>query len=150
MTYITRSCRICWLLGLLITATSCSRYAVTLNEQPIYTPPPLLSEFPVNDPALKSCIKQTIIDRTVTEAEQLQILSCSHNEIRTLDGLAQFQALQQLNLSFNPITSLKPLFTLKELKRLKIEGLDKIDCREVEQLTDMGVSVSGKNACISD
>lgn len=135
------------LLAVILTAavltSSCSRYAVTLNNQPLYTPPPLLRNLQVTDPALQNCLTQTITDKNITRAEQLDRLSCSYGGIESLEGISQFTALRQLDISFNPLNDVSPLFGLTELKQLDIEGVDHIECSQVQRLVERGVKVMG-------
>jgi Leucine-rich repeat (LRR) protein len=112
----------------LVCLGGCARYQVTLNEQPIYTPPPLYSQFEVADEALKNCLRQTIADQNITQAEQLTQLVCRHAGIRSLQGLEKFTALEALDLSYNALRDLTPLQNLGKLKLLRINNNPDLQC----------------------
>ena len=63
------------LISLLGTLTGCDRYLVTFNEQAVYTPPTLFTGYDINDPALRSCVAQTIVDGRIHRAKNLTILT---------------------------------------------------------------------------
>ena len=58
--------------------TGCSHYEVLLNDNLVYTPPPLFTDYLLVDAALRGCIGQTIKDQNITEAEGLKNLNCSY------------------------------------------------------------------------
>jgi len=128
--------------------TACSQYTVTLNENPIYTPPTLFTGFEAPDPNLRACLDQTIKDKRITEPSQLKHLVCTHAGIKDLEGIGQFVQLQAIDLSHNSLTSLNPLAPLSQLRQLLLEDnrltdaavllnllkLEKLDLRGNSQL----------------
>ncbi len=100
--------------------SSCSKYAVTFNNQVMYSPPPLLREIQVNDKKLRTCIEQTVSDGGITAASQLKRLSCTHAGISALEGIEQFDQLENLNLANNQLTELTPLSKLSQLTVLNV------------------------------
>ena len=58
-----------WMTFLPIGALAgCTGYAVSLNDNPIYNPPTLFSDYQIADSALQECVQQSIEDQSVTEA----------------------------------------------------------------------------------
>jgi Leucine-rich repeat (LRR) protein len=142
-------------LGFLI-LNACSDYQLTLNEQVLYEPPTLFAQFKMADPALDTCVRQTIQDKKISKPGQLAILSCSNAGIKTLAGIETFKQLQELNINDNEIDNieplavlgqlktllaknnklrdLQPLFDLEKLQTLDVTGMDAINCDELNKL----------------
>lgn len=142
--------RICSLLAALIAAGCQSEYALTVNEQVVYTPPPLLSAFKLADAALDACVRQHIADQRVRAPGDLKRLSCTHAGIGSVAGLEMFSGLEALNLDDNRIadttplarldalttlslarntlTTVAPLRALTGLESLQVAGNDRLDC----------------------
>lgn len=120
-----------WIL--LVGLGGCARYEVTLNEQPIYSPPPLYNQFEVADEALESCLRQTIADKRITQADQLTQLVCRYAGIRSIQGLESFIALEELDLSYNKLGDVKTLNNLNKLQRLKINDNPDLLCDTLPQ-----------------
>lgn len=93
-------------------------YAVKINDNVVYTPAPLLSDFVIADVNLRKCIQQTIEDKKITDAKQLRLLNCSNAGIANLTGLESFSELEELNLANNLLETLAPLGKLTHLKVL--------------------------------
>lgn len=127
----------------------CERYAITLNQQPVYTPPPLYSEFSVADSALKDCLKQTIADQNITRVEQLISLTCRHTGLNSIAGLAHFSALQELDISHNQLHDVKELAKLKQLKSLKLSGNVFLSCDEIAALRHDGLTIVPPTHCLN-
>lgn len=127
-------------IGLLpVVLGGCARYQVTLNEQPIYSPPPLYSQFDVTDDALKNCLRQTIADKQITRAEQLTQLVCRHAGITSVQGLEVFASLEELDLSHNALRNIKPLQSLNRLRLLKVNDNPDLMCDTVPQVDDLNI-----------
>lgn len=140
----------------LLLLTACGQYSFTLNENLIYSPPDLFSDFQLDDKALQACLQQTIQDQQITAADQIRKVNCSNAGIATLNGLEQFQAIEQLNLDNNAISDTgtlarlkslhtlyltnnqvsdtSPLFTIETLKVLHIDENPLINCKELKEL----------------
>lgn len=131
---------------LLVTLGGCARYQVTLNEQPIYSPPPLYSQYEVPDEGLKNCLHQTIADKQITRAEQLTQLVCRYAGIKSVQGLDVFVALEELDLSHNVLRNLKPLRSLTKLRLLKINDNPDLMCDTVPQVTS-GLRIINSSHC---
>jgi hypothetical protein len=106
----------------------CAEYQITLNEQPIYTPPPLYSQYEVADEALRNCLRQTILDQRITQADQLSRLICRHAGIESLQGLETFVALEELDISHNALRDLSPLQNLPKLRLLRAHDNPELLC----------------------
>lgn len=116
--------------------TACENYRWTLNEQPIYSPPVLYAGYDIGDPHLKSCVQQTIKDQKITDPLQLEQLNCSHNNIRDISGLENFQQLRKLNLANNRLIHLQGLEILDQLEYLDIRQNSELDCQQLLKLND--------------
>lgn len=125
----------------------CERYAVTLNEQPIYTPPPLYADFAVADQALTDCLKQTIADKKITRVEQLTSLACRHTGLTSVVGLEHFNALQELDLSHNRLQQAQTLAKLPQLRLLKINDNPDLQCDSLAPLTQKDLKITPPAHC---
>lgn len=106
-------------LGLL---SACSHYDVSINDNVLYTPKPLLTDYQVADTHLADCIGQTISDDKVTRAIDLKRLRCTHAGIETLAGIEAFYGLVQLDLGDNAIANVAPLEKLSQLEMLRLSN----------------------------
>lgn len=135
---------------------SCKNYSVSVNNNMVYTPPPLFKNFTIADSHLRDCVQQTIIDNHITKAEDLKQLNCSNAGIASLAGLETFHAITHLNLAENNLTavaqlstfdqlrvlilrknnltSTEPLLHLLQLRELDIASNDKLNCGDLAQL----------------
>lgn len=149
-TSLTFSVRLIFCFFLVAFLFGCERYAVTLNQQPVHTPPPLYGDFAVADLALKNCIKQTIADNKVVRLEQLTRLVCRHAGLRSLKGLEHFTFIQELDLSHNALVDVQTLTQLPQLKMLKIQENPELACAPLAELIQVGVHVSAPGHCRRD
>jgi hypothetical protein len=111
-----------FLSGLLVTLLNACSYSVSVNDNLVYTPSSLFTDFSVADANLFRCIEQTISDRKITNPKQLKLLNCSNAGIENLAGLEIFSELEELNLAENNLQRLEPL---GQLARLKVVLLNK-------------------------
>ncbi len=119
----------------------CSQYAFTINDQEIYAPPPLFSDYKITDPNLRECVKQTILDNNITSADQLTQLGCSSAGIETIEGLNQFTKLSLVDLRNNPIEDLSPLLLCDDLEKVLLKPNSVADCATVSALRKKGVEI---------
>lgn len=112
----------------------CSGYAVTVNQRPVWRPPPILPMADIDDPNLATCVEQILIDQQVTEASELRRVVCTNAGIQDLAGLEQFNKLAQLDLSHNELRSVEALSGLPELNYLRVEGNPDLPCGELDSL----------------
>lgn len=120
-------------LPLVLILGACQDYDVKVNDTVVYSPT-LFGDFAVPDPALSSCLKQTIRDSAVTQVPQLTILDCSHAGIETLEGLATFRNLKALRLSANQVRNLMEIGRISTLEVLHLDQNKIIDPVPLYQL----------------
>jgi hypothetical protein len=101
---------------------ACADYQFTVNERVVYTPAPLFADYDIEDRALYECVKQTVLDGSITAATQLTELNCSHAGVRSLLGIEAFGHIERLKLSNNTIADLAPLATMARLQALHVDG----------------------------
>ncbi|MGD9983297.1 MAG: leucine-rich repeat domain-containing protein [Porticoccaceae bacterium] len=128
-------------LGPLLLAVGCSRYEVTLNDQPIHSPPHLFANYRIDDVALRDCVAQTIRDNQITAGRELTRLVCTHAGIVDLTGIEIFGSLEILNLADNRITNVEPLLSLPSLTQLDLSANPGLNCSAGTALTARGVVV---------
>lgn len=137
----------CICVALSLTLSGCGPYAFTLNERPIYTPPPLFSHYDLSDRNLHNCVQQTIADQRVTKAEALKRLECTYGGIETLEGLEVFTGLRQLNLAHNNLGDVAPLLKLPALERVRLTDNAQLECIDLPTLSERGVVVDLPEHC---
>ncbi len=138
--------------------SACTGYSFSINENTVYTPPSLFSDYKIADSALNNCVHQTIKDQEVVKADQLTRLNCSSAGIEDLTGLGRFSQLTQLNLANNELTTLEelgkltrleslvlrnnrlqsvePLLKLVRLVKLDLRGNPDLACTDLRQMAD--------------
>ena len=120
-----------------LSLVACDRYQIKLNEQQIYTPQPLFSDYKMPDMALSNCIKQLIIDKSVKRAEELKSINCAYAGISDLAGLSRFTQLEVINLANNNLTDIKTLMFFGQLRRVDISGNNALRCDDVKTLSEL-------------
>lgn len=148
------SCRFSSLFPILavLLAAACSSYDFTINEKLVYSPKPLFSDYSATDPALHSCLEQSIAEQKASSAADLQILNCSHAGVTELEGLAVFTGISKLKLSSNKLTSISELAALPYLEVLHLENNQIVDLRpllELHALRELRVSGNPGIQCAS-
>ena len=136
--------------------TGCKNYAVSVNDNVVYTPPSIFKDYQFADTKLQDCVEQTLYDQHITKAEDLTRLNCSDAGIKSLAGLETFFALKELNLTGNALTDIDtisqlgrleklmlgnnkirnsaPLLHLLHLKQLDIKDNPQMECKNLQQL----------------
>ncbi|MGK2913976.1 MAG: leucine-rich repeat domain-containing protein [Porticoccaceae bacterium] len=138
------------LLPAILVATllgGCDRYIFTVNEQPVYKPPTLFTDYRIVDAALRGCVEQTIADQKISRAGDLTHLICTHAEIGNLEGLEIFSALANLNLADNDLNGIQPLLMLPNLATVDLSNNDHLDCKDAKTLADQVDSVRLPKHC---
>jgi len=120
-----------------ILVTGCERYAVTLNERPIYTPKAIYSGYSIPDSGLASCVKLALTEAKVSQPEQLEVLNCSFAGITDLSGIELFSQLKTVNLNSNQLTDIKALLFLGELRQVNLSENPAINCTDIEALEEL-------------
>ena len=139
----------CLLLACLA-LSGCADYRFTVNERVVYNPAPLFRDFDVPDSALRDCLEQHIADASVTAAEELSELNCSHGGVSDLTGLPIFSRLVRLKLSSNAITDLAPLADMNALQELYLDAnrvRDITPLRGLPELAYLNLAANGDIRC---
>lgn len=115
----------------------CKGYEVTINQQPVYTPPTVASLEGIADDNLAHCINQTLADQDISRAAQLKRLICTKAGIEDLTGIEQLEGLEQLDLSHNALERITPLLMLKQLTLVRLKDNPELSCSDLEQLVQL-------------
>lgn len=126
--------RILCLAALLTICTACDQYIITLNETTVYEPPAIFDDYSLADPALNTCLTQTITDLNIHQLEQLTILRCTNANIERLDGLSMFTHITVLDLADNNLKSLAELSELTHLSHLNLSNNPRLSCDTLTEL----------------
>ena len=124
-------------IACVILLTGCERYAVTLNERPIYTPKAIYSGYNIADPSLANCVKQALTEAKITQPEELEILNCSFAGVTDLSGIELFSKLKTVNLNSNQLTDIKALLFLGELRQVNLSENPALNCTDIEALEEL-------------
>ena len=144
--------------------SACSDYSLSVNERTVYQPSQIFSDYRLDDPALRACVQQALVDQGATRASDLKDLNCNDAGIRTLAGLDVFDGLERLSLNNNLISEITPLYNIPSLRLLQLTnnrlqtvssqfctiGLKTIslfgnaglDCRRLPALSDCGITLA--------
>lgn|GEM_PF-186568 len=110
--------RVLVVTALALLASACSqRFAVSVNEQPIYDPRPNTTEYRFQDPGLQACVN-IALQRPNTSVDSITTLACPGWQIAVIEGIDALRALQHLDISDNNISSIAPLDALDNLSTL--------------------------------
>ena len=151
--------------------SGCSRYSVSINDNTVYSPPGIFTDFSLSDKNLQDCIDDTIADEHLTKPEQLARLFCTNRAIYSLEGLEIFDGIQylgladnqlksitelasltdleQVNLSGNSIVDAAPLVRLQQLNYVDFTNNPALDCSSLQKLLTKGVEVEAPDHCRS-
>ena len=143
-------------LTLLLNACSFNPYAISVNNNVLYSPSGIIIEEVVEDPGLHGCINNYLDDNPDARLETISQLSCTDAGISSLLGLDNIPNLNLLDVSNNLIIDLSPVIYLEDLRVLRIannavrnintlsnlsllnfidlSGNDQIPCRQLDQL----------------
>ena len=98
----------------------CQRYEVKINDNIVYSPPPLLMFESIQDPALLNCLTVIIEEQKIRSTTELSRISCKGLGIRSLNGMEALADLAIIDLSNNVIKDLSPLAGLKRLQHANL------------------------------
>lgn len=149
--------------------SGCSRYSVSINDNTVYSPPGVFTDFSLSDQNLQDCVDDTIADEHLTKPEQLVRLFCTNRAIYSLKGLEIFDGIQylgleenqlksiaeltslpklkQVNLAGNPIVDAAPLLQLPQLNYVDFTNNSVLDCSSLQRLLSKGVEVEAPDHC---
>lgn len=147
---------------LLVSACNLNPYAISVNDNILYSPSGVIIEETVEDPGLQGCINSYLNDNPESTLETISQLSCTEAGITSLIGLNNIPNLGLLDLSNNNISDLSPLIYLENLRVLRIannsirnintlfnlnllnfidlSGNNSISCSQLDQLETRGRS----------
>lgn len=120
-----------------LSLSGCSRYSFEVNNNQIYTPPPIYTDYSLDDKGLEGCILQVIEDNEITKATDLTQLKCSYAGVLSLNEISQFSRIEQLSLKGNPIVDGSELLKLTYLTFLDISETKILDCQLINQLSNL-------------
>ncbi len=121
------------LLFAILALTACSqRFAVSINERPVFDPRPGASAYRFADSGLQACVNFAL-QQPGASFDTLTILACPDWEIENIEGIGSIATLQYLDISNNRLTSLAPLSALTRLSGLNAAA---------NQLTDIAPLLS--------
>ena len=139
---------------LLITScvlNACQNYSISLNQNEIYSPPTLFSDYIVHDTGLRQCLKQNIEEQLIRSAENLYSLICGNLNITSLEGINQFPKIKNLGLANNKIKDLIQLTYFKELEHVDLSHNQLISIntlKQIESLKTVNLRGNPKLECI--
>jgi len=141
---------------LILTACSINPYAISVNNNVLYSPSGKIIDKVIEDPGLQACINNYLNENPDVMLENISQLSCTDAEISSLIGLNNMPNLSLLDVSNNKIVDLSPVMFLENLRVLRIannsirnvstlselsllnfidlSGNDQIPCRQLELL----------------
>ncbi len=147
---LTASHRLCFALTALVALSSCSqRFAISVNNQPVYDPRPNATAYRFADPGLQGCVNLALQLPDAT-LEALRVLSCTGWEIESLEGIELLRALQFLDLSNNRVSSIAPLSSLPRLSSVSLTNnrvRDIAPLSGIETLTSATLVGNNEIAC---
>ncbi|MEP5765320.1 MAG: hypothetical protein ABJ308_12040 [Halieaceae bacterium] len=107
---------------MVLALAACADYQFKVNDRVVYKPAPMFSDYEIADPALHECVAQHIQDGSISAADQLVFLNCSHAGVSDLSGLESFTAIAQLKLSNNLIENVNALAGMAQLSEVYLDG----------------------------
>ena len=119
------------------TLCGCNRYDVKLNENIIYSPNTLFTNYALSDNNLSDCVQKTIIEDKIKSKTQLVRLFCPDNKIERLDGLELFSNLRQIDISGNLIRDISVLGNFKKLTHLNLKNNSLISIKPISRVNSL-------------
>lgn len=102
---------------------ACGSYQFVLNNNVLYSPTGLPATPGIfADANLQGCLNQHFISNDNEDPESIKLLACPSAGIQSLAGISALPNLEQLELSDNNITDIRPLQNLKNLRVLSISN----------------------------
>ena len=113
------------LAALILVAGCHGAYTYTFNDNVIFSPGKEASPTgtaALQDPALQGCLNQYMEASGFTALDQVKLLACPGIGVETLAGIDVLAKLEQLELSDNRVSDLRPLISLGNLRVLGIRS----------------------------
>jgi|GEM_PF-1801554 len=106
----------------------------------------LLSDFPVYDANLQTCINMHAADNNWTSVDDVTFLNCNDLGINFLDGLEAYTKLVDLSVAGNPLFNLAPLNTVSSLQTIDLSYTQVSDLAPLLHSTGLtSISIFGAN-----
>lgn len=144
-------------LTLTLSIAGCNRqFVVTVNNQSVYDPRTPAGLMQLSDPSLQGCVNLALVQQSIDNAADLEVLSCANAEVSDLRGIEQFGSLRFLDLAgnnisdlqplaalpqlsglsipFNPLTDISPLFNISSLTAAILTGNSRLPCSQLDRL----------------
>ena len=122
---------------ILLIISACSNYSIDINQNEVYRPPTLYTNYELADENLHNCVRQTIRDNGLNSPQQLLELRCTYAGIKSLEGLAQFSRIERLSLKGNQLESINELLQFTRLTYLDISENNVHECQTISQLREL-------------
>lgn len=130
----------------LLALFACSDYSLIINDQRVYDPPGIFTNFRVSDMGLQRCIDQTIKEGSLTATKQVLKLQCPQKDISSLEGIELFNELRILGLEGNKLKSIDNLQALEQLEQLNLADNQLVDVAVLHRLTQLQyLNLGGNN-----
>ncbi len=130
----------------LLNACSFNPYAISVNDNVLYSPTGNIIEEVVRDPGLQGCINAYLNNNLEESLETISQLSCNDAGITSLIGLNNLPNLSLLDVSNNRITDLSPVIYLDDLRVLRITDNSIRDISTLFNLSLLNfIDLSGNN-----
>lgn len=107
-------------VGLCLNACSFKPYAISVNENLVYSPSGVIVEEVFDDPGLQGCVNNFLNNNPDLSLDTITQLSCTDSGITSLIGVRSLPKLTMLDVSNNNITDLSPVIYLRNLRLLRI------------------------------
>lgn len=160
-------------LAATVSATGChGPFTYTFNDNVIFSPgrSTTANDHTLQDPALQGCLNQFLEASGQSALEQVKLLACPGSGVETLAGIDALSGLEQLELSDNrisdlrplvkllnlrvlglrnnPLTTVTPLLELPILRFVSLTGDDQLRCNDVAALRNkLGNTLTGPLQC---
>lgn len=156
--------------GIGISACSFKPYAISVNDNLVYSPSGIIVEEIFADAGLQACVNNYLNNNPDSSLQTITQLTCTDSGITSLIGIRNLPELTMLDVSDNNITDLSPIIYLEKLRLLRIannsirsvaslnglnllnfidlSGNSQIPCRQLDQLESrLGSSLRRPLSC---
>ena len=111
--------------GCLLLLAGChSGYTYTFNDNVVFSPNADRAAVTstLRDTALQGCLNQYLALNEQMTPDQVRLLACPGSGVETLAGIGALTSLEQLEISDNKVTDLRPLAPLRNLRVLGLRN----------------------------
>lgn len=122
--------------GIGISACSFKPYAISVNDNLVYSPSGIIVEEIFADAGLQACVNNYLNNNPDSSLQTITQLTCTDSGITSLIGIRNLPELTMLDVSDNNITDLSPIIYLEKLRLLRIANNS---IRSVASLNDLNL-----------